>query len=75
MKAPEPGRGALSGPHAPAPPGERRLTRAEFQALADAPPEAEWAANIRNGATRRAYANDIGAFMAFAGMIVSQPVV
>ena len=56
----------------PAPPGERRLTRAEFQGLGEIPPEAEWFANIRNAATRRAYANDVGAFAAFAGIREAQ---
>ena len=36
----------------------RRLTAAQFQGLADIPPEIEWAANIRNRNTRRAYQRD-----------------
>ena len=50
------------------PPATRRLTRAEFQGLGEVPPEAEWFANIRNAATRRAYAADVGAFAGFAGI-------
>jgi hypothetical protein len=33
------------------------LTAAEFQKLADVPPEVEWFANISNHHTRRAYEN------------------
>jgi hypothetical protein len=35
------------------------LTAAEFQKLADVPPEVEWFANIRNRHTRRAYENAV----------------
>lgn len=49
-------------------PQSRVLTAAEFQSLADVPPEAEWFANIENANTRRAYRNDFGDFMAFAGI-------
>ena len=35
----------------------RNLTAAEFQGLADMPPELEWFANITNEQTRRAYKN------------------
>jgi len=35
----------------------RRLTVADFQHLADTPPEVEWFANLDNDATRRAHAN------------------
>lgn len=48
--------------------GERLLTRAEFHALSDVPPEAEWFANITNVNTRRAYRNDVGGFMKFTGI-------
>lgn len=49
---------------------ERRLlTAAEFQGLADVPPEAEWFANISNPRTRRAYQGDIREFMAFVGIM------
>ncbi len=44
------------------------LTPAEFYALQRVPPEAEWFANLRNKNTRRAYRNDVGEFMAFAGL-------
>jgi site-specific recombinase XerD len=46
----------------------RVLTAAEFQSLAEVPPEAEWFANIENANTRRAYRNDVQDFMAFAGI-------
>jgi hypothetical protein len=32
---------------------ERRLTAAEFQGLAEVPPEFEWFANIKNPSTKR----------------------
>jgi hypothetical protein len=35
----------------------RKLTAAEFQKLADVPPEVEWFANLTNAHTRRAYRN------------------
>lgn len=50
-------------------PTERLLTAAEFQGLADVPPEIEWFANIRNRSTRRAYENAIKDFMRFTGII------
>ena len=43
---------------------ERKLTAAEFQTLADVPPEIEWFANLENTNTRRAYENDLRAFHA-----------
>ena len=46
----------------------RMLTAAEFQGLADVPPEAEWFANIQNPGTRRAYEGDIKEFMTFVGI-------
>jgi integrase/recombinase XerD len=46
----------------------RLLTAAEFQSLADVPPEVEWFANIENENTRRAYRHDAHDFMAFAGI-------
>lgn len=49
--------------------GERTLTAAEFQSLADVPPEVEWFANIENPNTRRAYQNDVKQFMRFAGIV------
>lgn len=46
----------------------RLLTSAEFQRLAEVPPEAEWFQNIRNPSTKRAYENAIRDFMLFAGI-------
>jgi len=46
----------------------RLLTAAEFQKLADVPPEIEWFANITNPSTRRAYQNAIEDFMRFTGI-------
>ncbi len=44
------------------------LSRAEFQALADVPPEIEWFSNIGNPRTRRAYMIDLRDFMDFVGI-------
>src|ERR1700677_3758823 len=49
-------------------PANRLLTAAEFQKLADVPPEVEWFANISNHHTRRAYENAVKDFMRFAGV-------
>ena len=49
-------------------PADRLLTAAEFQKLADVPPEVEWFANISNPHTRRAYENAVKDFMRFAGI-------
>jgi integrase/recombinase XerD len=46
----------------------RLLTSAEFQRLAEVPPEVEWFKNIRNAHTKRAYQNAIKDFMLFAGI-------
>lgn len=46
----------------------RFLTSAEFQRLAEVPPEVEWFKNIRNPNTKRAYQNAIKDFMLFAGI-------
>ena len=46
----------------------RLLTAAEFQGLADVPPEVEWFANIHNKHTKRAYMNDVKDFMSFTGI-------
>lgn len=46
----------------------RLLTAAEFQSLAEVPPEVEWFANIRNENTKRAYRNDVAEFMRFVGI-------
>lgn len=50
------------------PSGERRLTAAEFQSLAEIPPENEWFANLMNENTRRAYRNDVADFSTFTGI-------
>ncbi len=44
------------------------LSRADFQQLAQVPPEVEWFANIDNPRTRRAYQIDIKDFMSFVGI-------
>jgi integrase/recombinase XerD len=46
----------------------RVLTAPEFQRLAEVPPEAQWFANLDNVQTRRAYQNDLRAFMLFTGI-------
>lgn len=50
----------------------RVLTAPEFQRLADVPPEAQWFANLDSRQTRRAYQNDLRAFMAFTGIVQPQ---
>ena len=47
----------------------RVLTAPEFQQLAAVPPEAQWFANLDSAQTRRAYENDIRAFMRFVGIV------
>ena len=47
----------------------RTLTAPEFQRLAEVPPEAQWFANLDSAQTRRAYKNDLKAFMAFTGIV------
>jgi integrase/recombinase XerD len=47
------------------PPG---LTAAQFNQLADVPPELEWLANITNAKTRRAYKRDVAEFFVFANL-------
>jgi site-specific recombinase XerD len=49
-------------------PPTRALTAAEFQGLADVPPELEWFANINNERTRRAYQQDVQDFTTFVGL-------
>ena len=44
------------------------LTRAQFDHLADIPPEEEWLANITNEKTKRAYKNDVREFIAHTGL-------
>ena len=48
--------------------GERRLTAAEFQGLAQVPSAAEWFANLDNPRTRRAYQGDIADVCNFLGI-------
>ena len=50
-------------------PADRRLTAAEFQGLAEVPPEIEWFDNISNPGTRRIYENSIRDFMRFTGIV------
>jgi integrase/recombinase XerD len=54
-------------------PSNRLLTAAEFQRLADVPPEIEWFANITNPSTRRAYEHAIQDFMRFTGINSAGP--
>src|SRR3989449_861371 len=58
----------MPAPNALAPRARHTLTPAQFESLADVPPENEWFANLTNANTRRAYRKDIKDFMAFAGM-------
>ena len=51
--------------------GSRALTAPEFQRLADVPSESSWFANLDSAQTRRAYQNDLRAFMTFAGISAS----
>ena len=46
----------------------RAFSTAQFQTLAEVPPEVEWFNNLTNTNTRRAYRQDIEDFMAFAGL-------
>jgi len=48
--------------------GRIALSAAEFQGLADMPPELEWFASIESANTRRAYELDIRDFMAVKGV-------
>ena len=47
----------------------RALTSPEFSRLASVPPEAQWFANLDSIQTRRAYQNDLRAFMQFTGIV------
>ena len=58
----------MPAPNALAPRVRNTLTPAQFESLADVPPESEWFANLTNTNTRRAYRKDIKDFMAFAGL-------
>jgi len=53
----------------PITPAERLLTAAEFQGLAEVPPEIEWFNNISNPGTKRVYKLAVGDFMRFTGII------
>lgn len=44
------------------------LTAAQFQGLAQVPPELEWLANLTNEKTRRAYKIDVAEFSQFLGL-------
>jgi integrase/recombinase XerD len=48
--------------------GKEKLTPAQFEQLADVPPEIEWLANITNPKTRRFYKNDVAEFLVFTGL-------
>jgi integrase/recombinase XerD len=48
---------------------KRLLTAAEFDRLADVPPEVEWFANLSNTSTRRAYENAVRDFVRFTGIV------
>ena len=47
---------------------ERALTAAQFQGLAEIPPELEWFANLKSAKTRQEYANDLGDFRRYVGI-------
>jgi site-specific recombinase XerD len=49
-------------------PAARLLTAAEFQRLADVPPEVEWFANLTNRHTKRAYEQAVADFVRFTGI-------
>jgi integrase/recombinase XerD len=50
-------------------PADRRLTAAEFQGLAEVPPELGWFRNLSNAGTERVYRNAIADFMRFTGIV------
>ena len=50
----------------------RKLTQAQFHALAEVPPELLWFANFTNAKTKRAYKTDIGEFSSFIGLSAPQ---
>ena len=52
--------------------GSRFLTAPEFARLAAVPPEVQWFANLDSAQTRRAYQNNLRAFMAFVGIAVPE---
>ena len=47
---------------------KQRLTRVQFEQLAEVPAEEEWLANITSPKTKRAYQNDVREFIAYAGL-------
>src|SRR5207244_12765432 len=47
---------------------KQSLTPAQFEQLADVPPEEEWLANITNLKTRRAYKEDVREFIAITSL-------
>jgi integrase/recombinase XerD len=49
-------------------PETRALTSAQFQGLAEAPPELEWFGNIQNPCTHETYKLDLQDFMRFTGI-------
>jgi integrase/recombinase XerD len=49
-------------------PAQQGLSVAQFEILAEVPPDTEWLANITNEKTRRAYKLDIRDFSAFLGL-------
>jgi integrase/recombinase XerD len=58
----------LPKPQVPTIGGKSLLTAAEFQQLADVPPEVEWFKNLDNEHTQRAYKKAIKDFILFAGV-------
>ena len=48
--------------------GQRLISAAEFQQLADVPAATEWLANVDNPNTRQAYGTDVGEFMSMLGI-------
>jgi hypothetical protein len=52
-RAVDPSIGYLPTPITPITPTDRRLTAAEFQGLAEVPPEFEWFENLKNPGTKR----------------------
>jgi integrase/recombinase XerD len=53
----------------PLKPAGALLTAEQFQRLADVPPEAQWFADLDSIQTRRAYQNDLRAFMQFTAIV------
>jgi integrase/recombinase XerD len=49
-------------------PDPHALTAAQFQGLAEVPPELEWFANPRNPRTRKPYQDDLRDFLRFTGI-------